>query len=451
MARKTQSADSHSEHILFDQPSVADHFTLLSSYSSIALAVSGGADSTALLLLVKRWIEQQAGRTPEITVLTVDHGLRAEAADEARWVGALSAQKGFRHETLVWSGEKPKTGLQAAARKARYRLMIAYCRAHGIPALVTAHHADDQAETFLMRLQRGSGVDGLAAMPPRSRLNGIDLIRPLLSVKRDQLRAFLRAEGQSWREDPSNRDEKFERIRLRNALKAAGEIGITSASLSLSAKRLLRARIALEQLTADFLQMHLKLDEAGFGTIAMPPMLDRTEEIGLRALLRMAAAFGGRKAVRLAKAESAYEKLREGASGLTLAGCHFSVRGGLLIASREYGRMPRMPIGIRDNMLWDGRFMIKTDEMGNASKDLTLRPLGPDGIRRARAAGVVMKKMPHTALLSLPSFWRGEIPCHIPFSENGGGPENWLTCPPKVTFANRDLLFSADFSYTGQA
>ncbi len=446
MARKKQTGNISSGQVLFDQSSLAACFACFNAYPYVALAVSGGADSTALLLLVKHWIDTQSGHSPEITVLTVDHGLRPESAKEARWVGELSARMGFRHKTLVWSGEKPKSGIQASARKARYQLMTAYCRDHGIPALATAHHCDDQAETFLMRLQRGSGVDGLASISPRSRRNGVDLLRPLLSFTREPLRSFLKAEGQSWREDPSNKDESYERIRLRNALKAADDLGITPANLALSAKRLLRAREALERMTADFLKEHLVLDEAGFGSIPMTCLLAEAEDIGLRALIRLAAAFGGRKAVRLMKAENAYAKLRDGASGMTLAGCHFSVRGVTLTASREYGRMSKTPVSIEDNMLWDGRFTISPKSVEYAPDELALRPLGPDGIRLARTAGVALRKMPRAALLAAPSFWCGSELYHIPFAKDGGGLPNGPAPSPNITFANRDLLYSAAFS-----
>ena len=431
---------------MFDGPFLADCFACFKVYPAIALAVSGGADSTALLLLVKRWLDGQDDHTPGITVLTVDHGLRPESADEARWVGELSARMGFAHETLIWSGEKPKSGIQAAARKARYLLMTTYCRDHGIPALATAHHSDDQAETYLMRLQRGSGVDGLASMPPRSRRNGVDLLRPLLPFTRGQLRSFLKVEGQGWREDPSNQDDSYERIRLRNALKAAGDLGITPQSLSLSAKRLLRARVALDRAAADCLQKHLTLDEAGFGTIPFSCLFAEGEEIGLRALIRMAAAFGGRNAVRLLKAENAYAKLRDGATGMTLAGCHFGARGSVLTASREYGRMPKTPVRVENNMVWDGRFTISLKDSDHARLDITLRPLGPDGIRLARTDGAVFRKMPRAALLTMPSLWRGSELYDVPFAEYGDGlPPNGTARQPDVIFTNRDLLYAAAF------
>jgi tRNA(Ile)-lysidine synthase len=449
MAGKDRSGKNSLKDVTFDQSRLAASLGCFSAYPRIALAVSGGADSTAFALLTRRWLDagpDGQAHTPDITVLTVDHGLRPESAAEARWVAELSARLGFRHETLSWSGDKPATGIQASARKARYRLLTAFCRAHGIPALATAHHADDQAETFMMRLQRGSGVDGLAAMRPRSEREGVDLLRPLLSFRRGELQAFLQAEGQDWREDPSNRDEGYERIRLRNALMTAGELGLTSAGLSLTTKRLLRARNALDRTTAEFLKRRLTLNDAGFGTIPVNCLLDEAEEIGLRALIRVAAAFGGRKALRLMKAEDAYSRLSGGVPGLTLAGCHFTARGGVLTASREYGRMPKTPVPIENGMLWDGRFRISLGEPELVPGDMVLRALGTDGIRLARDAEWELKKMPRTAMLALPSFWRGnELRC-IPSAAHGGSPAAGTGFRPEVAFANRELLYSAAFS-----
>ena len=131
-----------------------------------ALAVSGGSDSTALMVLFADWLRQRRADAGAHTVLTVDHGLRPESAAEARAVADQAAALGFRHALLVWRGPKPSTGLQAAAREARYQLMRDYMGAHDIATLFTAHTRDDQAETLLMRLARGSGLDGLAAIAP---------------------------------------------------------------------------------------------------------------------------------------------------------------------------------------------------------------------------------------------------------------------------------------------
>lgn len=191
----------------------------------VAVAVSGGVDSMALTVLVDTWARGQGGR---VTALTVDHGLRPEAAAEAAQVKAWLTARGIAHETLSWQGDKPQTGIQAAARHARYELLMDWCRRHRVIHLFLAHHADDQAETVAMRQARKSGPEGLAAMalispPPVPGPRWPRLVRPLLPVRKERLEATLRAMGQPWIDDPSNLDLKFERVRIRRRLCAEPE------------------------------------------------------------------------------------------------------------------------------------------------------------------------------------------------------------------------------------
>ena len=170
----------------------------------VAVAVSGGADSMALLLLAKDW-------APGVAALTVDHGLRAGSTAEAAQVAAWCASRRIPHCVLAWTGRKPSSGIQEASRTARYELLTQWCRDRGYPHLLVGHHLEDQAETFLIRMQRGSGVDGLAAMPSTTARDGVRIVRPLLGVTPARLTAFLRAAGQPWIEDPSNDDPRFAR------------------------------------------------------------------------------------------------------------------------------------------------------------------------------------------------------------------------------------------------
>ncbi len=247
---------------------------------------------------------------------------------------------GFQHETLVWLGEKPHSDLQAEARRARYGLMTAYCRAAAIPAVATAHNCDDQAETFIMRLARGSGLDGLSAMDGISRRDGIDILRPLLTVSRRRIEAFLLRREQQWLEDPSNEDERYERVRIRRKLKAARSLGLSSAKLALSAGRLRRARDALELVTAEFLRAKVSLHEAGFVKLRLPELFEIHEEIALRALARMIAAVGGGSApLRLSKIETCYQMMRTAPRSATLGGCRLIGKGADITIIREIGRI----------------------------------------------------------------------------------------------------------------
>ena len=184
---------------------------------SVIVAVSGGSDSLSLLILLHRWFVEH-GRTDALVAVTVDHRLRVESAEEARVVAAFCASRGIPHITKVWFGEKPETGLAAAARDARYRLLIeAACEA-GSDIILTGHTQDDQAETVAMRAERAGGI-GLAGMARETLLDGsVWLVRPLLGVSRAALRAHLQAEGVGWIDDPSNNNLKAERVRVRAKL-----------------------------------------------------------------------------------------------------------------------------------------------------------------------------------------------------------------------------------------
>ena len=433
---------SASSPFTFDQQALSVCFQSFKAFPAIALAVSGGADSVALLLLVRRWLDTIPEIQPDITVLTVDHELRPESAEEARWVQALAKRLKFQHHTLHWQGSKPRTGIQAAARKARYDLMTGFCRDHAIPALATAHQAGDQAETFLMRLRRGSGVDGLAAMASLSKRNGIVILRPLLDLSRAELSAFLTSQKQSWREDPSNADLNYERIQLRRALSENKTLGLTASALNLTAKRLSRARRALEGFTTNFLRAALIVHDAGFGTIPLPALLAETEEIGLRALIRMAHAFGGCNTVRLAKAEAALEKLRNGVTGLTLGGCHFALRQDTLTAVREYGRMPKSPVPLAglETVLWDNRFLIEST--AQIPPGTVIRPLGPDGIKAAKVSGYDLAAIPRAALLALPSFWKDGTLVAAPFLEAQPDQSIMLLDWAEIRFQSSDDLLA---------
>ena len=189
-------------------------FAALRGEQHIALAVSGGSDSMALLQLAAQWAKDSV----KISVLTVDHGLRPEAAAEANKVAAWCDSLVLDHHTLRWEGMKPKTGLQAKARTARYDLMGNWCKANGVKFLLTGHTLDDQAETVLMRQARTDTAESLAGIWETADWAGVKLFRPLLGQSRSDLRAYLKSLGQPWIDDPSNLDTRFERVRVRRSL-----------------------------------------------------------------------------------------------------------------------------------------------------------------------------------------------------------------------------------------
>lgn len=260
-----------------------------------AVAVSGGGDSVALMLLLADWAKR--GGKPAPAVLTVDHGLRKESAKEAEHVRKLARGAGLKAEILVWKGAKPDADIEAEAREARYRLMGAWCAANGIGALYVAHTLEDQAETFLLRLGRGSGLDGLAGMRasaplPLAEFPSIRVVRPLLEFRRDELRAFLKSRGVVWSEDPMNADPRFARSRLRAAWPQVEALGLSAARLADAARHLARARAALDDMMEAFLRRGARFDSEGAQLDALRlKMLPR--EVGLRALAAVLSRVSG--------------------------------------------------------------------------------------------------------------------------------------------------------------
>jgi tRNA(Ile)-lysidine synthase len=224
---------------------------------ALMLAVSGGPDSVALMWLAARW-RRALRRGPRLVAVTVDHGLRAESAREASEVKRLARSLELPHHTLRWTGAKPKTGLPAAARAARYRLLAKAAQQHGATHILTAHTRDDQAETLLMRMLRGSGIAGLAAMARQTPREGVVLARPFLNVSKAQLIATLGKARVAFADDPTNRDVHFTRPRLRALMPMLAAEGGDNRNLSRLAARLARANAAVEVL-ADGAERYLAL------------------------------------------------------------------------------------------------------------------------------------------------------------------------------------------------
>ena len=282
---------------------------------ALVLGVSGGPDSVALMWLAARW-RRALRRGPELVAVTVDHGLRPEAAREARDVKRLAKSLGLRHRTLRWMAPKPGTGLPAAARDARYALLFKAARAHGARHVLTAHTLDDQAETVLMRLSRGSGIAGLSAMARLSAREDAVLARPLLGLPKARLIATLERAKVAFADDPTNRDASFTRPRLRALMPALADEGCDARNLARLASRLARANAALE-LLADGAERYLALrtrdagvrgfDATAFGALS--------EEIRVRLLLRAIDRVGREGPAELGKVETLLTALDQATVG----------------------------------------------------------------------------------------------------------------------------------------
>ncbi len=384
-------------------------FGRLARYPKLALAVSGGPDSLALMHLAAEWCAA-GDEGPKLHVLTVDHGLRESSRDEAVMVGRQAAALGLPHAILNWEGRgEGPTALQARARAARYELMASYCHAHDMPALATAHTLDDQAETFLMRLKRGSGLDGLAAIPVTGLWSGIAVERPLLDVTKARLIATLEARGIDFVSDPSNADSRFERARVRGSAGALAALGLRPEALALSARRLRRARAALDQAAESFLTRSGEMNEAGYATVDLGALLAAPEEIALRTLAHLIAMVGGGgEPLRLAKLEALLASLAiSPGKARTLGRCRIGPQKGRLGIFREMraNALPAISLEPGMRVLWDNRFRIELS--GQEREKVTISALGDQGVRDLRDRFHVLATMPPLASRTLPGCFRG--------------------------------------------
>ena len=302
---------------------------------TLLIAVSGGPDSTALLLMAAEWAKQRS--KTRIEAATVDHGLRPESADEAKAVAKLCARLKVGHRVLQWKGVKPTSRLQERAREARYRLLVDHAKAIGADAVVTAHHADDQAETVLFRLLRGSGVAGLRGMDLMSARDGMTIARPLMGLKKRDLIAFAKARAAPFIDDPSNTDPRFARTRLRALLTRLGEEGLDADGLDRLARRARETEEALAHLTAE---VELRLgSEAAIDARAL---FAAPIAVGRRILARRIAEAGGRDLSRigLEKIEALTEALRDALNERRAYGANV---GGALVRLTAKGRLTFAP------------------------------------------------------------------------------------------------------------
>jgi tRNA(Ile)-lysidine synthase len=317
-------------------------FDGLQNLRGLILAVSGGPDSTALLVVAAAWakrVKHRLKRAPKLVAVTIDHGLRAESRREAAAVKKLARRLGVAHRTVHWRGAKPNSGLQEAARAARYRLLAREAARAGCAHIATAHTLDDQAETLLFRLARGSGLTGLAGMAHTSSLPArnereIVLLRPLLSVPKSRLVATLKAARIGYSSDPSNNDPRFTRTRLRGLLPGLAAEGLDAKGLARLAARMRRAEAAIEFAVGS---AHAALAPAPWRAgepivFSAGAFADLPQEVGLRLLGRAIAHAGHEGPVELGKLELVYDSLRASARQVrrTLAGALITLEDGKL-------------------------------------------------------------------------------------------------------------------------
>ncbi|MEI4233875.1 tRNA lysidine(34) synthetase TilS [Roseovarius sp. D22-M7] len=361
--------------------------------ATLGVAVSGGGDSMALLHLLHAWCRSGG---PQLRAATVDHGLRRDAADEAAGVSQLCADLGIPHETLDWQGWDGSGNLPDHARRARYALLAEWASGHGTGDVTLGHTEDDLAETFIMRLARGAGVDGLSAMRDRWRHGPVTFHRPLLEVSRVALRDVLRAQGVGWVEDPTNRDMTYERARVRDGLGALAAAGLDTPMLAQTARRLAEARTALDTVARAAADDIVRF-EAGDILLARARLAALPDEVARRVLQACLRWIAGADYPPRGAAMTQFLGAARAGEAMTLQGC-------LLHAGATTTRIGREYAAVRDlrasaGEVWDGRWRIE----GPAPVGAEIAALGPDGLKCCpdwRESG-----LPHASALASPALW----------------------------------------------
>ena len=348
--------------------------------TAVVVAVSGGSDSLALLFLLDD-LRKSRAVFPHIVAVTIDHGLRAESAEEALYVAGLCKTAGLGHRIVNWTGAKPATGLSAKAREARYRLLRDAAGEAETDVILTGHTLDDQNETFVMRAARG-GERGLAAMAPVTLLEReIWLVRPLLGIRREELRAYLRMRGIAWRDDPSNANPQSERVQVRTALQEQGSGDIPARIARKGAQRL-----AVNSEAASLLLDHVvvtdgisaEVNAAGFSSSG-----DDGQRLAMGVLL---AVMGGLPFLpSMQECGTAVRHLTgtDGPRRMSLGRCIIQrVKTGVTIY-REMRSLPDAAVAPGSSIVWDGRYRVSN----GAPVPLRIRAAGDDGVAFLQAGG----------------------------------------------------------------
>ena len=389
-----------------------DPFSLfhdLDAGDALAVAVSGGSDSLALLFLVHEFLRRHRPRT-RLLAVTVDHGLRPASAVEAAQVASLCRRHGIAHETACWQGNKPATGLAAAAREARYRLLADAAGSIGASAILVGHTRDDQAETVAMRAARGEGA-GLAGMARATLFDGrVWIVRPLLASRRQVLRRWLGERGIDWIDDPSNDDPAYERVRTRRRL---GED--ETAALAARAEEQGRLRQIMAGKAAALIDRFasrpapglLRLDPA---FLDQPPDERNTAILALRALL--ATAGGVPRLPDTARVQALFDRLAQSPRAAplratpvraTLSRAAIDARASGIFLRREARDLPVLQLD-GEARLWDGRLRVAA---GSSMDGFSIRPLGHDATTAVEAEAP--PALIRTALAAEPGLFRQEV------------------------------------------
>lgn len=336
-----------------------DKYREILENTKFAVAVSGGSDSMGLMLIANKWSKLN---NSIITALTVDHGLRKKSSDEAKYVSKICSNYRIEHRILVWKGEKPKSNIELKARENRYRLMSEYCIHNSIKYLLVAHHLEDQAETFFIRLFRGSGIDGLSSMDNMISIYDLNIIRPFLGIHKNQIKQYLIENNIKWIEDSSNQDEKFLRNKIRNFLESFDNTEEIVDRINFAIYEISKIKNIINKQVEKIRNKSINFDPFGSCLIDKKKLMKEDEELALKILAQISMKISGKiykprleKLKRLLNHIKTIYKLK-----YTFYGCIFErYNDNLIIAYREYNSIGKdIKLTFNKEIIWDNRFKI---------------------------------------------------------------------------------------------
>lgn len=395
----------------------------------IGVGVSGGGDSLALLLLSAEWADHN---NRSLKAVTIDHGLRVDTPSECKYVEEISNHFNVEHTTLKWL-DKPSGNLQNSARNARHELFLGWTKRNKLSVVLLGHTLDDNAETVMMKLIRGSGIDGLTGISKNKKINGLAISRPLLNTSREQLRQYLKVKNISWIDEPSNFDERFERIKVRNFLPKLSNIGLTPDKLVALAGHMDRAKDALNWEVSRFAQQYVQQKSWGDLEIKFEEFIKIPKEYQLRLLSGALRWISGKiYRPRFRSLERLLGAITSSSlgPGMCLMGCVTKHEEGGIRISRELAAIPQPILAVKPEYIWERRWQLKID-----FKKLNIAmigPLGKEGLKQIENSKSF--NIPNTALIcSVAMFENGHVSC-LPIISYGSGLTSHLIGEEKSFF-----------------
>ena len=328
--------------------------------SSCGIAVSGGSDSIALFHIITEW---EAENKPEIFVASVDHGLRSESKAEVEFVKKICEMKGVKHFSLkpTMNISEVQGNLQDNARSARYQLLRNWAILNDLQCILIGHTLDDQEENLLIRFLRGSGVDGLASMENMVVRNEILWIRPLLKYRKEELRNYLRNNNYSWIDDPSNHDDKYQRVKIRKLLKQLKSNGLIAPNFVKTADHMLRSSKLSKEIAKHNSKTLLSFNDVGQITFEVEKFSQLFGDTQFRILSGIISWFSGKfYKPRFSQLENMHNKILNGKlTGATLGGTVFKKENGTITVTRELASIEEYYLVKDEKFIWDNRWLIR--------------------------------------------------------------------------------------------